>query len=103
MGARLAPGREGSDLVATRSEKGTADAGYLLNGKKDRVNVVDGDCPRVSTSMRGFRQPPTPVDGISGTTHCNGVRLDLPGGFEVYLEELPPPSYLAELCRELSE
>jgi hypothetical protein len=33
----------------------------------------------------------------------NGVSLGLPGGLEVHLAELPPPSYLAELCRELSE
>ena len=37
----------------------------------------------------------------SGRSH--GVRLDLPGGFEVHLAELPPPAYLAELSRELSE
>jgi transposase-like protein len=39
----------------------------------------------------------------SDRIRSNGVRLDLPGGAEVYLDKLPPPSYLAELCRELSE
>ena len=33
----------------------------------------------------------------------HGIRLDLPGRFELHLDELPPPSYLAELCRELAE
>jgi transposase-like protein len=40
---------------------------------------------------------------LESKIRSNGVRLDLPGGFEVHLAELPPPSYLAELCRELSE
>jgi len=40
---------------------------------------------------------------LEPSSRSNGVRLDLPGGFELHLAELPPPAYLAELSRELSE
>ncbi len=44
-----------------------------------------------------------PLRERSGSFHNNGVRLELPGGCAVHLDDLPPPTYLAELCRELSE
>lgn len=44
-----------------------------------------------------------PLGEHSGPPRSHGVRLDLPGGCAVHLDELPPPAYLAELCRELSE
>lgn len=44
-----------------------------------------------------------PLGEHSGPPRSHGVRLDLPGGCAVRLDELPPPAYLAELCRELSE
>ena len=44
-----------------------------------------------------------PLREPSGSLRSHGVRLDLPAGCAVHLDELPPPAYLAELCRELNE
>jgi len=42
-----------------------------------------------------------PVEDHAGSAQSYGVRLDLPGGCALILDELPPPAYLGDLCREL--